>query len=223
MLTKEERTAKRKEQRRNPEAHAKNMEYQKKWRAANPDKWKEQTKRHYDKHKEEKLEKLRIWRIENPEQARELDKQRHLSNPEAYKEYQKQWYAKHGKEYHNKWRAKNLERVRAIEEKHRASPKRKEYVQQWTKENAGRVNAKTKRYRTKKRGALPKWVTEQQIKEIDALYTEAARLTKLTGVSFHIDHILPLQGKDVSGLHVLDNLQILPYYENLSKGNRLCL
>jgi 5-methylcytosine-specific restriction endonuclease McrA len=52
------------------------------------------------------------------------------------------------------------------------------------------------------------------------MYKKAAELTKMTGVCHEVDHIIPLQGKNISGLHCPLNLQILTKSENSRKGNR---
>lgn len=65
--------------------------------------------------------------------------------------------------------------------------------------------------------AIPPWADEGKIKEF---YTQATRLTKNTDIRYSVDHIIPLQGKLVCGLHVETNLRVIPYAENLSKGNR---
>ena len=66
--------------------------------------------------------------------------------------------------------------------------------------------------------ATPIWAELNQIKE---LYKEAKMLEDSTEIKYHIDHIVPLKGKSVCGLHCIDNLQILTATANLSKGNRV--
>lgn len=55
--------------------------------------------------------------------------------------------------------------------------------------------------------------------EISAVYERAAKL-RASGVDFHVDHEIPLQGELVSGLHVSSNLRLLPRRHNLRKGNQ---
>jgi hypothetical protein len=66
---------------------------------------------------------------------------------------------------------------------------------------------------------IPKWITPKDIKVMKKLYAQATRKTLATGVKYHVDHIIPLRGKLVSGLHVPSNLQVISAKENLVKNN----
>jgi hypothetical protein len=63
----------------------------------------------------------------------------------------------------------------------------------------------------------PPWADHEKIREI---YDAALKLQAETGIAHHVDHVIPLQGKLVSGLHVENNLQVLPWHENITKRNR---
>jgi hypothetical protein len=63
----------------------------------------------------------------------------------------------------------------------------------------------------------PRWADLSAVRDI---YKEAARKTKETGVAHHVDHEIPLCGELVSGLHVAENLRVLPGPENLAKGSK---
>jgi 5-methylcytosine-specific restriction endonuclease McrA len=96
-------------------------------------------------------------------------------------------------------------------------------VSAWQKTNPGKVNAISAKRHAKKLRATPPWLTKEQREEIQDLYIEASKRTKETRLSHHVDHIVPLQGESVSGLHVPWNLQILTAKENLSKKNKIIL
>jgi hypothetical protein len=63
----------------------------------------------------------------------------------------------------------------------------------------------------------PKWA---DLKAIRKFYDEMHRLTRETGIQHHVDHVLPLCGMNISGLHVAENLRVLPGPENLAKGSK---
>jgi hypothetical protein len=80
--------------------------------------------------------------------------------------------------------------------------------------------ARTARRRLTKNQRTPEWLTEDDHWIIDQAYELAALRTKMFGFAWHVDHIIPLQGKIVSGLHVPTNLQVIPWLDNIKKHNR---
>ena len=90
----------------------------------------------------------------------------------------------------------------------------------WNKKNSSKANNKTAKRRATKHCATPPWLTKDHLTEIYEMYKQATYLSKTTGVPHQVDHIVPLKGRTVSGLHVPWNLQILTKLENISKSNK---
>jgi len=89
----------------------------------------------------------------------------------------------------------------------------------WSKGNRGMVNSAAARRRAKVRKAIPSWLNDLQKSQIDVIYNKCTSYRAM-GFDMHVDHIIPLQGKYVSGLHVPWNLQIVTAEYNLKKGNK---
>ena len=79
----------------------------------------------------------------------------------------------------------------------------------------------TARRRASKLKATPKWLSESQLTAIKCKYSLASMFTKCSGVPHAVDHIVPLRGKTVCGLHVPWNLQVITVEDNLKKSNKL--
>ncbi len=114
------------------------------------------------------------------------------------------------KQRHEAWRQMNKHKVASYAKKYRQNNKAK-----CNSDKFKRMYAKELR--------TPKWLTKEQLKQITAFYIESARLKRETGELYEVDHIVPLHGKIVSGLHVPWNLQILPRNKNRQKSNKLLL
>jgi len=110
---------------------------------------------------------------------------------EFWAEYQKQWQ-EDNKEWYRAWYA--------------------EYYEQNKHEYARRC----KERRARERQATPAWYESEKFK-VKELYDLCRQLESITGEDFEVDHIIPVMGKNVCGLHCYDNLQPMPASMNRSK------
>jgi len=113
----------------------------------------------------------------------------------------------------------------AVLERTKAYGKANRHITRKASKKYHKLNKDKSTYRAAKRRsqklkATPKWLTEAHFKYISDLYTHAKDCELVSGEKYHVDHIIPLQGKDVCGLHVPWNLQVLPADINISKSNK---
>ena len=158
----------------------------------------------------------------------------------AYKDnYMKEWMEKPGnrekraassKEHYN--RDGNKEKQMAAQKARRATPqgqkwlndpvnklKKLDCMRRWRKTDHGKMQSKINgnKHRATKLHAVPVWYDAELV---DMVYRAAKARTVRTGIRHEVDHIVPLKGVNVCGLHCYDNLQILTKSENCAKGNR---
>lgn len=105
------------------------------------------------------------------------------------------------------WRAKNRDRHRAM-------------IAKWKAENKPRTLANTRFRQAQKLKATPPWLTEEDRECMVQLYI-CAKMLRDCGFPTEVDHVIPLLGKTVSGLHVPWNLQLLSTAANRAKSNRV--
>jgi len=153
--------------------------------------------------------------------AKTINVARRQKDPTAFKKKQ----AVHQKKYRERlageklfvYRKKDRERSSAYRQANREKvlASQKEYYQR----NIHKYRAYWAKRRASLREATPSWLTKKHIAEIDLIYAQARDCEVVSGEPYHVDHIVPLQGKNICGLHVPWNLQVLPADVNLSKGN----
>jgi hypothetical protein len=152
-------------------------------------------------------------RKEYEKQYRESNIEKVLAYNAAYREKNKELIAEkrrlkaaENKEYAKNYRVTNKDNVQKS---------KKKYVQN-TRAN---VNSYAARRRAEKVQRTPKWLSDVDFDRINNEYRLADLLSKLTGEPWHVDHVIPLKGKLVSGLHTPSNLRAIKGVENMKKRN----
>ena len=198
------------------------------WRAANKEKVKALNAAYHAKYRQRENARSRAWKEENREgmnarrraaytadikqeraYARSRKKTRYAKNPQKFRNLARRERAQPGaKERQARvsklWAERNRDRVKAA---HR----------QWYQRNLEHARLQLAIAQGKRRRRYVSWAN---LDAIAALYAEAAVLRRATGCSYVVDHVVPLKGKVVSGLHVENNLRIIERSENARKSNK---
>ena len=157
-----------------------------KWAAENPEEKKRRAAEWYDKNRDEIIERMR------EKYYADIDKSRERSRDYA---------ARHKKEAivrNQKWRKRNPDYV----QKHYAT------------RNKDALCAGKAKYRAARRQACPPWLNKEMLNQIHEIYRLRRQISEATGIVHEVDHIVPLQGGTVCGLHVPWNLRVITKEKN---------
>lgn len=135
---------------------------------------------------------------------------------ENYNRWQREYRAKNKEKYSQLYKERynrDIELSKKLNEVNYSvhAEKRREYAKNYRKMHLPQIRAYMAERRANKLKATPAWANLDKIKE---LYLNCPE-------GYHVDHIIPLKGKEVCGLHVESNLQYLPAIENIKKKNIL--
>jgi hypothetical protein len=166
-------------------------------------------------YRQEQVNYQRNYRPMNREALRNKNSQRRRDNPQKARNYYNKWV--------NKNRVSHLSKRKELREKNAEflrSYRAKRYVEKrdliraqskaWVDKNKGKQSSMKANCRIARMFRVPRWANLTAIAEIYSARPDG----------YHVDHIVPLQGKTVCGLHVEHNLQYLSAVENIKKGNR---
>ena len=154
--------------------------------------------------------RTKVYYLDNRESLLKKRAEYRKNNKEKIDKYQKSYGAENrhvGRKSNEKWKTKP-------ENKKKMAKLSKD----WAARNIDKRRYMSSRRRASKLKATPEWA---DMKKIAGVYTGAKMLEDLLGLKFHVDHIIPLQGENVCGLHIWENLQVLEASLNIKKGNKL--
>lgn len=148
--------------------------------------------------------RVKRWAANNPEKRAAISREWGMENKESKNKASA------------KWRAAN--RATFLKAQSRWRDENRDHARNYQVERSPARNAQEGRRRASKLQATPSWANHFFIEEA---YHLAKLRERLLGGKWHVDHIVPLQGKTVCGLHVENNLQVIPAVQNLRKHNRV--
>jgi hypothetical protein len=206
------------------------------WREANAERHKASTRDYYLANRERIKARAKVWREANAERQRATILAWEARNAERVRATRQEYRQKNSARLVAKakaWKAANPGRVRASQraraavnvEKLRAARKR------WEERNPSAAEESARRYRERNRAEIRArlaaskegrekrrvlWANQDAILDI---YRQAELMTRTTGRLHVVDHIIPLQGREVSGLHVETDLRVIEHRENARKHN----
>ena len=159
-----------------------------------------------------KKESNRKWNDKNPEKVKAIMKKYYQNNKDKFQEYDKIRYSANKENIKANvvmWRKINSDKVKIFQKS-------------WRDSNRAKCNALAAKRRASQLQATPSWLTFEHFIEIEQFYIDTKELQWLSDPTdpLEVDHIVPLQGNNVCGLHVPWNLQIIPMSKNRSKSNK---
>jgi hypothetical protein len=159
------------------------------------------------------------WNRTNKERCAAAQRRWYARNPERGKAASKRWAQANPDKIAAQHR-RTLERNRAAHNKRSAEWRRRnpekaaEVARKWRESNRSKLTAKTVRRNMQKMRAMPAWLSDRERRHIDLIYRVAGDF------GLHVDHVIPLQGATVCGLHVPWNLRVLAPHLNIRKANK---
>jgi hypothetical protein len=175
-------------------------------------------------HRKRKAKADKAWREANAERCKANDRAEYLRNRKERIRQARLWAEAHPrlrKKIARSWYQKNadLAKARAAAWTKAHPTRAKARVRAWKQTHPASVLADVRVRQTRKLNATPAWLTKADFRRMERYYEKAARLTRETGVQYQVDHIVPLRGKTVCGLHTPQNLRVIPAAKNYRKAN----
>jgi hypothetical protein len=155
---------------------------------------------------------LNLFCIECHKADNRARKARNRANPDfkaAEQAYRKQYRAQKQdfcNDLTRQWRVRNSEKIAQYDKAYRLN-------------NKAFINYLCQQRKIALMHRTPKWLSQDELWIIQQAYELAELRSKLTGVKWHVDHIIPLRGKMVSGFHAPNNIRVITQIENQRKSN----